>query len=81
MRALCTIINIYTAAIFVRIILSWFPLSPGTTMSKIADGLSTVTDPVLAPIRKIMPRTGMIDLSPIIAVLLVQVLARLIFGC
>jgi uncharacterized protein YggT (Ycf19 family) len=77
----CTVVNVYTAAIFARIILSWFPLSSGSVMARVASGLAVVTDPVLAPIRRIMPRTGMIDLSPIVAVLAVQLVARVVLGC
>jgi YggT family protein len=34
--------------------------------------LDAVTEPILDPIRRIMPRLGMIDLSPLIAILLLQ---------
>jgi YggT family protein len=34
--------------------------------------LSQITDPIVDPIRRIMPRLGMIDLSPLVAILLLQ---------
>ena len=37
-----------------------------------------ITEPILAPIRKIMPRTGAIDLSPMVALLLLYAIQRLI---
>jgi YggT family protein len=42
----------------------------------IFDFLLTVTEPILAPIRSIMPRMGMFDLSPMAAILLLQFLIR-----
>jgi YggT family protein len=38
--------------------------------------LHDITEPILAPIRQFMPRLGMIDLSPLVAIILLQVLAR-----
>lgn len=39
-----------------------------------------ITEPILAPIRSVLPNTGMIDLSPLVAFLLIQVLQSLIVG-
>lgn len=50
--------------IFIRAILSWFPNID--TRNPLVDILYQVTEPILAPIRSIMPRT-VIDLSPMIA--------------
>lgn len=47
----------------------------------IADFLYKVTDPILTPIRRVLPRTGSVDLSPLIALLALQaVLAPLLEG-
>ena len=69
---LCTLVYVYQLCIIVRIILSWFPLQPGGFVARIADVLVTITEPVLGPLRRILPRTGFIDLSPIVALLLLQ---------
>lgn len=73
--------TILTIAIFARAILSWFQLDP---RSPIVQLLDTVTEPILEPIRRIMPRLGMFDLSPLVAMLLLnvvgQVLAQLADG-
>ncbi len=49
-------------ALFVRVILSWFPVSRENPIVAV---VFQITDPMLAPIRRIMPRTGMLDLSPL----------------
>ncbi len=54
-------------AIFIRVILSW--IWPNTENSTI-QFLKDITDPILLPIKKILPKTGMIDFSPLIAILL-----------
>ena len=53
-------------AIFARVILSWFPASVN---NPIVIFIYAVTEPILAPIRRGMPRFGMIDLSPMVALL------------
>ena len=68
-------INILTFAIVARALFSWF--SPGFT-NPIARFLFEITEPVLAPIRRVLPRMGMFDFSPIVALVLLQVLGTLI---
>ncbi|HUR18009.1 MAG TPA: YggT family protein [Acidimicrobiales bacterium] len=78
MGVVCAAVQIYLVAIFARVVLSFFPLAPGTVMSSLFSTLYTVTEPVLGPIRRILPPIGGggigIDLSPMIVVLVVQLL-------
>jgi len=67
--------EVLTIAIFVRVIISWFPVSP---RNRLVDLLHQVTEPILAPLRGIIPRVGMIDISPMIAIILLQVVAALV---
>ena len=62
--------SILSLAIFIRAIVSWFNMDP---RSPIIQMLDAVTEPIIGPIRKIMPRLGMIDLSPLVAILLLNV--------
>jgi YggT family protein len=75
---LCALLNIYLLLIFGRIILSWFPISPGSALASIYSILYTITEPVLGPIRRVMPTIGFggmgLDLSPIIVIFAVQLL-------
>jgi YggT family protein len=68
---------VFTILIIARAFLSWVPnlIDP---RGPIAEFLVTVTEPILAPIRSVMPRMGMIDLTPMIAILLLQVIGRVL---
>ena len=61
-----------------RAILSWFPVRPGGVAASINGVLFTLTEPVLRPVRRIVPRTGMIDLSFIIVFFGIVVLRGII---
>jgi YggT family protein len=65
-RPLCAIGNLYLIILIARAIFSWFPLSPGSPFIPIVRFLHTVTEPLLAPMRRIIPAVGMIDISFVI---------------
>ncbi len=54
-------------AIFIRIILSWVGMDP---RNPVVIFLHDITEPILSPIRQFMPRLGMLDLSPMVAIFL-----------
>ncbi len=65
-----------TIAIVARALLSWFPnVNP---RNPIVEFLIAITEPILAPIRSVMPRMGMFDLTPMIAIILLQVIGGFI---
>jgi YggT family protein len=67
-------ILVLTIAIIGRALISWIPnLDP---RNPIVEFLVTVTEPILAPIRSVMPRGIMFDFSPIIAIFLLQLIGR-----
>ena len=71
------LLSVYTLLILVRAILSWFSISPYNRYYIL---LIRATEPVLAPLRRIIPMQG-IDVSPIIAILLIDfVVKRLLIG-
>jgi YggT family protein len=49
--------------LFARAIMSWFPVRPGTPWASVYGVLLDLTEPVLAPLRRIIPPAGMFDLS------------------
>lgn len=71
---LVTLLNLYVLCIFGRIVLSWFPVSPGGPVAQISSVLYAITEPVLGPIRRVMPSMGMFDLSPMIVIFGVQLI-------
>jgi YggT family protein len=81
-QILCAVLNIYLLALFVRIILSWFPINPGSVMAQIFSVLYTITEPVLGPVRRAIPPIGMgIDISPLILIIGIQVVGSVVLGC
>jgi YggT family protein len=64
---------VLTAAIFIRALLSWFPIDPRNPLVTI---LYDVTEPILEPLRRVVPRLGMIDITPLVAIILIQVIGN-----
>jgi YggT family protein len=73
---IATTLTVLSILIFIRAIISWIPgiIDP---RGPIAEFLITVTEPILAPIRSLMPRM-MFDFSPMLAILLLNVIARIV---
>ena len=68
-------INVFIFAIFVQVILSW--INPGT-QNPVTSVLYSLTSPVLGPIQRIIPPVGGMDLSPLFALIGLQVLKMLV---
>ncbi len=64
-----TSLDLFFYALLLQVILSW--VNPHTP---IADVLSSLTRPILAPIQRILPTAGGIDFSPMVAIILIQML-------
>ena len=65
------------AAIFFRAILSWVNPNP---YSPLARALDQITEPILGPLRRIIPRIGMIDITPMIAIFILIAIQRAVAG-
>lgn len=72
MNILGTIIEFYIMLIFAYVILSWFPLS-GIFLD-LHRVLATVCEPYLGVFRRIIPPIGMIDITPIVGIVVLQIL-------
>jgi YggT family protein len=70
-----TFIQMLTWAVIARSLLSWFPIDQGSTIYQL---LFRITEPIIDPIRRIMPNTGMLDLSPMAAIIVLLVLGQLV---
>jgi len=81
-RIAVDLIQVYIVVLFVRIILTWFPTDPWSGLGRFERALGRVTDPVLAPIRRVLPPLrvggGGIDLSPIVALVALEVLVSIL---
>ena len=69
-----SLLGLYLIILAARAVLSWFPLSPGSALAPVASFLYTVTEPVLAPLRRVIPPIGGFDISFIVLFILIQFL-------
>ena len=69
------VITVLSVAIIGRALLSWFDPGMKTMVGRL---LRDVTEPIIAPIRQVMPRMGMLDLSPIVALVLLRLIGVLV---
>ncbi len=69
------LVRVLFFALLARVVLSWINLSPTNPFVVI---VYQITEPILAPIRRVLPRMGMIDLSPTVALILIIVIQRLL---
>jgi YggT family protein len=71
---ICALVTAYLVVLFARAIMSWFPIRPGTPWASIYSVLLDLTEPVLAPLRRIIPPAGMFDLSFLVLFLALGIL-------
>ncbi len=64
-------------ALVVRMLFSWFDPTGRTAIGGV---LAVVTDPVIVPVRRVMPNTGMVDLSPMVVWLIIFLLQKLLMS-
>lgn len=75
LEILILLLNLLTYALIGRALLSWFDPRMQWGISRI---LADVTEPIIAPLRRVIPPIGMLDISFIVAIILIQVLERLL---
>ncbi len=69
--------DLLSVAILLRVILSWFNVNP---FHPVVAFLDQITEPILRPLRRVIPPVGMIDITPIVALLLLQVVEALLLS-
>jgi len=62
-------------AIFLRVLLSWFSVDP---YNPIVSFIYQVTDPILEPLRRVIPPMGPLDITPIVAMILLDIVRRVV---
>lgn len=77
-QILSLLLQLFELALLARIILSWFPNVDRS--NPIIQFLFDITEPVLKPIRDMLPPGGMFDFSPLIVFLIIQVLTTVLRG-
>ena len=66
---LSVLLEIYSMALIVYILMSWFPNARETAIGRF---LESICEPYLEPFRRFVPPLGMIDLSPLVALLVLN---------
>ncbi len=75
LRTVDLFFSVYIMLLFARVILSWIrPGGYNPLYIQITSMVHAVTEPILGPIRSLLPTVGMIDFSPIIALIILRVL-------
>jgi YggT family protein len=78
LRIIIDIVQLYLVLIFIRIVMSWIPVDPWSRWAKYVRWLDRATDPVLVPVRRIIPPLriggGAVDISPMIVIVALEIL-------
>ena len=74
MTIVCDLLSLYTLILVVRAVLSWFPIRPDSGLVPVIRALDTVIDPVLRPLRRVIPPAGMFDLSYIALFVIIYII-------
>ena len=82
MDILCILLTVYWVVLIVRVLSSFFRVPPSGPIRRLMDGVHGLTEPVLRPIRSMLPPLRMggigLDLSPIIVFVVIGILRNFI---
>ena len=80
MALIVRLVDLYSLVICVYVLMSWLPTNAGV-LAQIYDVLGRVCDPYLDLFKRLIPPIGgMIDITPIIALLVLHLAVRLLIG-
>jgi YggT family protein len=74
-QILTTFLYLLLVAVIIRSLLSWFPMSPRNPFVQF---IARVTDPLIQPVRRVVPPLGMIDLSGMIVIVVLYVMISVV---
>jgi len=80
-RVVSTLFQLYEVLILIRVLLSWIPISPSRPALNhpLIQLLYRITDPILEPLRRIIPPIGgAIDISPMAALIILEIVQRVL---
>jgi YggT family protein len=76
----CAVLTIYLLILVARAVLSFFPVRPGTGLASFNTVLIQLTEPVMAPVRRVIPPAGMFDLSFIVVFIVIELVHSALCG-
>lgn len=81
MQAICFFViilaRVFNIAILARVLLSWIPVD---RENQLVGLIYEITEPILGPIRRVIPPFGGLDLSPMLGLILVQIMQRVLLS-
>jgi YggT family protein len=79
-QVLCTALQLYLLVLVARAILSFIPTQPGTGLASFQHFLAQLTEPLIAPVRRVIPPAGIFDLSFLVVFIAIELVHGAI-GC
>ena len=76
-RFIDIVVRLLSLAILVRVLLSWIPIDRN---GRFAEIILQITEPVVGPIRKVLPTLGGLDFSPMIAMILLEMVRTVVIN-
>ena len=76
-QLIAAVIQVYTMVLLARIVASWVNLDPSNQLVQV---LHQLTEPVLEPVRRVLPTAGMIDISPLVVCVGLHLLQRFVLS-
>mgnify|MGYP001083953423 FL=1 len=64
-------------SVVARALISFLPIDQSSSVYQV---LYRITEPIMEPVRRFMPQTGMLDLSPLVVIIGLIVLAQMVLG-
>ena len=71
------VFNVLTLAILGRVLISWFPSAQQSALGRF---LYDITEPLISPIRRIIPTVGMMDFSPMVTMIVLWIVRSLVLS-
>ncbi len=79
MHLIVQLVDLYTFIIFIYVLLSWIPTKQGV-LQNIDEVLGKLCDPYLDLFKRFIPPLGgMVDISPIVAIVVLQLVVRVLY--
>ena len=70
-----TLFELYSFVLLARVLISWIQLDPYNPIVRL---LHQLTEPLLAPIRRLLPTAGLFDFSPIVGFIVIRLAEELV---
>jgi YggT family protein len=78
---LCNLVSLYLLILLARAILSFFPIGPGSGLAGVQHALGRLTEPLLAPLRRVIPPLGMFDMSFLVLFIGIEIIHTTVLRC